>query len=147
MLLDQMQAEDIVQNIFIKLYENFDKIINHQSILFWLFKTTKNELMDHYRNKKSKAIYNYSLDPEEIALESKNSFEREFDNKEILHLIEAELNAMNPEFKEIFILREYSQLSYKEIATVLGINEELVKSRLFKIRKKLINNISKFVDE
>ena len=103
--------------------------------------------MDHYRNKKSKAIYNYSLDPEEIALESKNSFEREFDNKEILHLIEAELNAMNPEFKEIFILREYSQLSYKEIATVLGINEELVKSRLFKIRKKLINNISKFVDE
>lgn len=64
-----------------------------------------------------------------------------------MNLIETGLKRMDVEIKEIFILREYSQLSYKEIASVLGINEDLAKSRLFGIRKKLIHNISKIVNE
>jgi len=47
--------------------------------------------------------------------------------------------------KEIFILRELSGLSYKEIANLIGISEELVKSRLFEIRKKLREKISKYI--
>lgn len=47
--------------------------------------------------------------------------------------------------KEIFILRELSCLSYKEITNLMDISEELVKSRLFEIRKKLREKISKFI--
>jgi DNA-directed RNA polymerase specialized sigma24 family protein len=43
-------------------------------------------------------------------------------------------------------LKEYSGLSYKEIATLMTIDEELVKSRLYKARQKLINRISKLVE-
>jgi DNA-directed RNA polymerase specialized sigma24 family protein len=42
-------------------------------------------------------------------------------------------------------LKEYSGLSYKEIATLMEIDKELVKSRLYKVRQKLINRISKLV--
>lgn len=45
-------------------------------------------------------------------------------------------------FKEVFILKEYALMSYKEIACILGIDEELVKSRLYKARQKLIDKIS-----
>ena len=53
---------------------------------------------------------------------------------------------MNIEFREVFILREYTGLSYKEIASLLEIDEDLVKSRLYKARQKLVNKISKLVD-
>ncbi len=54
-----------------------------------------------------------------------------------------ELDNMNEDFREVFILREYSGLNYKEIASLLKIDDELVKSRLYKARQKLINKISK----
>jgi RNA polymerase sigma-70 factor (ECF subfamily) len=49
------------------------------------------------------------------------------------------------EQKEIFILKEYSGLKYSEIGNVLGIDEKLVKSRLNKVRNKLINRVSKLL--
>jgi RNA polymerase sigma factor (sigma-70 family) len=52
---------------------------------------------------------------------------------------------MNEDFSEVFILKEYSGLSYKEIASLLEIDEDLVKSRLYKARQKLINKISKIL--
>ncbi|MCK7525290.1 MAG: hypothetical protein MZV64_50615 [Ignavibacteriales bacterium] len=54
-----------------------------------------------------------------------------------------ELEVMNEDFSEVFVLKEYSGLSYKEIASLLEIDEDLVKSRLYKARQKLINKISK----
>ena len=53
---------------------------------------------------------------------------------------------MNEDFSEVFMLKEYSGLSYKEIASLLEIDEDLVKSRLYKARQKLINKISKLVE-
>jgi RNA polymerase sigma factor (sigma-70 family) len=55
----------------------------------------------------------------------------------------AELEVMNEDFSEVFVLKEYSGLSYKEIASLLEIDEDLVKSRLYKARQKLISKISK----
>ena len=44
------------------------------------------------------------------------------------------------------MLKEYSGLSYKEIASLLDIDDELVKSRLYKARQKLVNKISKLIE-
>jgi len=48
-----------------------------------------------------------------------------------------ELNNMNPEQSEVFLLKEYSGMSYRQIAELMEISEELVKSRLYKVREKL----------
>jgi RNA polymerase sigma-70 factor (ECF subfamily) len=56
-----------------------------------------------------------------------------------------ELELLPQEQKEVYLLREYSGLSYKEIADIQQIDEELVKSRLFKTRQKLIKKVSKLV--
>ena len=145
MLNDKMYADDIVQDVFIKLFENLNNIHNKQSVQFWLFKTARNELMTFFRSTKNKKLIFQSVDLDEVEIESRHSLEEEIENKEINKLIMIELDNMNEDFREVFILREYSGLNYKEIASLLEIDEDLVKSRLYKARHKLINIISKLV--
>lgn len=145
MLNDQMQADDTVQDVFIKLFENLDNIHNKQSIQYWLFRTARNEILGLFRNQANKKLYTNSVDIEDIQIGSDSALTEEIENKELSKLILIELNQMNTDFKEVFVLREYSGLSYKEIAVLLAIDEELVKSRLFKARQKLANRISKLV--
>lgn len=146
MSADRMLTDDIVQDVFIKLYQNMDSIRNKQSIQFWLFKSARNELYTIFRNTKLKKLYNESEDLEEIEIEDSVSLVDEFDFKELNKMVIDELEKLNPDQKEIFILKEYSGLSYKEIATLMEIDEELVKSRLYKVRQKLIKKISKLVE-
>ena len=141
-----MRADDIVQDVFIKLFENLDRIHNKKSIQFWLFKTARNEILALFRSTKDKKLYTNKIDPEDVNLEDPLSLADEIESKELRKLILKELDSINDDFREVFILKEYSGLSYKEIASVLEIDEELVKSRLYKARQKLINRISKFVE-
>ena len=143
MLNDKMRADDIVQDVFIKLFENLNNIHNKQSIQFWLFKTARNEMMAFLRNTKNKKFITEVVDIDTYEIENKTSLADELENTELKKLILNELEVMNEDFSEVFILKEYSGLSYKEIASLLDIDEDLVKSRLYKARQKLINKISK----
>ena len=142
---DRMQTDDIVQNVFIKLYQNLDLIRNKDSILAWLFRSARNELYSLYRDTKLKKLYRESEDYNEIEQETDYSLSEEIENKELNEIIMKELENINPDQKEIFILKEYSGLSYKEIAVLIEIEEELVKSRLYKVRQKLIKRVSKLL--
>jgi len=141
-----MLTDDILQNVFIKLYQNLDSIRSKQSIQFWLFKSARNELYTLFRNTKLKKLYNEAEDYAEIEIEDTVSLSDEFEIRELNKLIMNELEKISPEQKEIFILKEFSGLSYKEIASLLEIDEELVKSRLYKVRQKLIKRISRYVE-
>jgi RNA polymerase sigma-70 factor (ECF subfamily) len=143
---DKMHADDIVQDVFIKLFENLINIQNRQSVQFWLFKTARNEILTFYRSIKNKKLITNSVDISKVEIESPLLITDEIENKEMNKLILKELDLMNEDFKEVFVLKEFSGLSYKEIASLLEIDEELVKSRLYKARQKLINKISKLVE-
>ncbi|GBD89145.1 ECF RNA polymerase sigma-E factor [bacterium BMS3Abin03] len=138
MVSDKMIAEDIVQNVFIKLYENLGKIRNRKSISFWLFKTARNEIYSYFRNRKRKSDFR-AANIDEIEIHSQENIESDFQLKEMKELLLKKLDEFPEEQKEIFIMREYGGLSYKEISSILEINIDLVKSRLFKTRKKLMN--------
>ncbi len=140
-----MQADDIVQDVFIKLFENLDNIHNKQSIQFWLFKTARNQMVGFLRSTKTKKLISETADIDEVEISSDSSLEEEIENKELNKLILNELENMNEDFREVFVLKEYSGLGYKEIASLIDIDEDLVKSRLYKARQKLINKISKLV--
>jgi RNA polymerase sigma-70 factor (ECF subfamily) len=145
MLNDKMRSDDIVQDVFIKLFENLDNIHNKQSIQFWLFKTARNQMIGFLRSTKTKKLISETADIDEVEISSDLSLEDEIENKELNKLILNELENMNEDFREVFVLKEYSGLSYKEIASLIDIDEELVKSRLYKARQKLIKKISKLV--
>lgn len=147
MINDRLTCEDIIQNVFLKLFENLNRIRNNDSIQYWLFSTVRNEIYSYYRKKKVRIDQNCYEDADEIEIESHHQIEYDYDNKEMKEIILRELNKMAIEQREVFLLKEYGGLSYKEIADVMKINEELVKSRLFKTRQKLIKRLSKIVAE
>ena len=83
-----------------------------------------------------------SEDTSDVEKISSENIEYQFELKEMKNLILNELEKMSIEQKEIFLLKEYGGLSYKEISAISNINENLVKSRLYKTRQKLINRLS-----
>ena len=147
MIGNQTTCEDIVQNVFLKLYENLNTIKNKSSINFWLFKSARNEIYTIYRQKNIRVDqYNVSS-TEDLEINSKQNLVEEFERKEIKELINIELSYLAIEQREVFILKEFGGLSYKEISTIMDIDENLVKSRLFNIRKKIIKNVSRILEE
>ena len=68
MINDKMMCEDIVQNVFLKFFENLNVIRNKSSINFWLFKTARNEIYTYFRRKKIRVDQFGVLDSDEIEL-------------------------------------------------------------------------------
>jgi len=137
-----MIAEDITQSVFLKLFENFDSLNNKDSANYWLFRTARNEYFNFYKREKRKSEINESIIS---AKQNELELETVIELKEMKNIILAELDKMEVEQKEIYLLKEYGGLSYMEISKTLEIDIKLVKSRLYKVRQKLINKISKLV--
>lgn len=145
MIYDKMACEDIIQNVFLKLFENMDKIRNAGSMQYWLFTTARNEVFTYFRNKRIRVDQFYVQDSDEIDVLSNDHLDIDYEQKELKDLINSELERMAFEQREVFLLKEYGGLSYKEIAAMMKIDEELVKSRLFKTRQRLIKRLSKIL--
>ena len=142
MIYDKMVCDDIIQNSFIKLFENLDKIQNKESVQYWLFTTVRNEIYTHFRRKKIKVDQFNVADVDDTNIISDDKIDYDFEQKEVRELIMIELNKMAIDQRDVFLLKEYGGLSYKEIAVMMNINEELVKSRLHKTRQRLIRKLS-----
>jgi len=137
-----MVCDDIIQNAFIKLFENLDRIRNKESIQYWLFTTVRNDIYSYFRSKKVKIDRFNFEDTNDVDVESGDKVDYDFEQREIRELIMNELNKMSIDQRDVFLLKEYGGLSYKEISVMMNIDEELVKSRLYKTRQKLIKKLS-----
>jgi len=146
MIGNKMTCEDIIQNVFTKFFEKLESINKSDSINFWLFKTTRNEIYSYYRKKKIYIDQFRVEDTDELDIESEFNIEENFENKEIDEQIRKELDNMAIEQRDVYLLKEYGGFSYKEIAETMSIDENLVKSRLFKVRKRLIDKLSKSIN-
>jgi len=143
MLKDTDLTKDVVQNVFMKLFSNLNKIKNKSSIQSWIFTTTRNEIFTVYRKRKIRNEVNYDLTDEQFSILTENQITEMYEKKELKELILKNLEQLPQEQKEVFLLKEYGQLSYREIAGLLKIDEGLVRSRLYKTRQKLILLLSK----
>ena len=130
----KMITEDIVHNVFMRLYDKFETINEQEKIDRWLFSTARNEAMGYFRKMKIRGE-----DPIENSASTPDASNpaREFESLEIRDIIEKELAEMEPGQSEVFRLKAISDMSYRDIAEILTISEDLVKSRLFKARQKL----------
>ena len=142
MLNDEMAAEDIVQNVFLKFYENIERLRDKDKAKYWLFTTARNEIFNLFRKKNYKIDRFKSADVETIENSGEENPAEILESKELSALIMNRLEKFPPEQKEVYLLKEYGGLSYKEISAVMNTAEEKVKSRLYLARRKLIKEIS-----
>ncbi len=138
-------AKDVTHNVFLKLFDNLALIRDKTKITAWIFATARNEIYGELRGAKK-----FAVDFDEATRFLQADYERynpesDAEKNDLKSIIETELENFSEINREIFVLREYAGLSYKEIAETLNLETEKIKSRLFKIRKKLIERISKLI--
>lgn len=138
----RMTAEDIVHNVFVKFYDNMETVTGTEKTERWLFSVARNEAMGYFRSQKIRNAEDIDLN---AGLHDDETPEGEYEKSEIRGLMEMELNGMPTEQSEVFRLKEISGMSYREVAAVLKITEDLVRSRLYKARQKLKTAIMKLI--
>jgi len=140
-------AEDLTQDVFLKIYSNLASFDTARgSLQVWITTMTRNLLVDNFRRTKNQRATS-SLDEgweavEELKpidrLTSKGPSQHEIAaQKELSAMVQNALARVSVELREAVILRDLQDMDYKEIAQVLGIPEGTVKSRISRGRAEL----------
>ncbi|NCC73171.1 MAG: sigma-70 family RNA polymerase sigma factor [Sphingobacteriia bacterium] len=133
MLHNFSTAEELTQDVFVKAYEHLGKFNFNSRFFSWLYRIAINDAISYNQKKKNWSTEQYIPEsPEKSAEEIIIADEKQ----QVLNHCIHQLTEKN---KAVIILKYYEHLSYEEIAEVLSINEEKVKSRLFEARKALKN--------
>lgn len=122
-------AEDIIQNTFYKVYTLLDDL-TESNLRPWFFRVSLNEYIDLKRKKEQQNIYLTEEIYSKLQLPD-CEFDTILNKDEIVYL----LKDIKKEYKEIFFLKYYYDLSYEEIALILDIRVDSVKQKLYRARR------------
>ena len=145
LLNNQSEACDVVQEVFLKVFRNIGNFRGQSTLKTWIYRITVNEAHNarrwFFRHRRREveldANPNETRDWEEIIPDnSRSPFDAAFDRERHV-MIEAALDRINPIFRESVVLRDITDLSYEEIAGVLGVSLGTVKSRILRGREAL----------
>lgn len=137
---DENQAQDIVQNVFLKLWVQKDKIYLVKRLSSFLYKSVYNEFIDQYRQTK-KVL---PLEKKHIDMLS-DWLENEDDKKlnKLIHLVEHEIQQLPKKCKHVFLLSKKEGLTHIEIAEYLQISVKSVEAHITNAYKLLKSKIEK----
>ena len=129
MLGNYEDARDATQSAFIKAYEHLDTFDPDQRFFNWLYRILKNECLNTLRARRPSEPVSLGL-PAGRGVDPVEMTERH-------EAVQAALMALSMEYREVVVLRHFTDLSYDEIAATIGIPTKTVKSRLYTARQRL----------
>lgn len=135
---DKLLAEDVVQNVMVKIWRNRRKIQIKSSLKKYLYRSCYNELVDVY--KKNKKEFNYIQQVQKEALEVFENMEEEFLQDKLNHLKKA-IEQLPPKCKEVFELNKLQGYGYRESSEMLGISIKTVENQISKAMKTIRNQL------
>lgn len=147
---DEENANDLVQETYLKAYRFIDSYQKGTNSKAWLFKILKNEFINNYR-KKSKQLnavdfdsllnYHESDDPQYVgSLDLRQEIFQNMMGDEVTIAV----NKLPVEFKTIIILCDVEGFTYEELSKILDIPIGTVRSRLFRARNMLKEHLRKY---
>jgi RNA polymerase sigma-70 factor (ECF subfamily) len=132
---DREIAEDLCHEAFIKLMERPNLLPDLDQCKFWLIRVVKNLSLNHEKRKnREKAAF---LKLTRLIASATESSEKQLIQEETRSTIQKALDALPYNLRAPLVFREYGDLSYKEIGSILGISENNVKVRIFRARENL----------
>ena len=138
MLQQEQDAEEVTQDVFIQIHQKLVHFRFESSLKTWIYRIAVNTTLNH-RKKKSrerKKILNFRNQAQQEGADvSYQSLYKEDYNQAISRLLEA----LNPEQRICIILRSVENLNYEEIAEVLKVNVNTVRSRVMRAREKMMS--------
>ena len=144
-------AEDVVQDAFLKAYENLGQFQEQSKFYTWLVRIAVNEALMKLRRRRPER--NISLDqevqteddsiPREVADWSPNP-EQLYNQSELRDILSRTIQGLPPSFRTVFVLRDVEGLSTEETAEALELSIPAVKSRLLRARLQLRERLNRY---
>ncbi len=134
-------AEDLTQEVFIRIYRTLDQYDAKQGDLSnWLMRLARNLIIDDYRHRQRNPQDSYAEDVEEHSFHLKavgGSMQKEMERRELARQVQEGIDKLPTDLRTCVILRDIEELSYLEIVELLKIPEGTVKSRINRGRIEL----------
>ncbi len=128
-------AMDVSQEAFIRAYRNFKSFNGKGNFFTWYYSILKNLCLNFIRDRKRKNETEYIEFKEDGHSQSKP--DEAIESKELTEKLQEAIDELDFDYREVIILKEFEDHTYKEIAEILNIPVGSVMSRLFYARKKL----------
>ena len=144
-------AEDVLQETFLKAYEHLDQFQGNSKFYTWIVRIAVNQaLMKLRRRRTDKSV---SLDEtidtgedtvtREVAAWDEDP-EQRFSREELAEILDTAVQDLAPTYRSVFLLRDVDDLSTEETADALGISIPAVKSRLLRARLQLREKLTRY---
>jgi len=144
-------AEDVVQDAFLKAYQNLGQFQGQSKFYTWLVRIAVNEALMRLRRRRPERMVSIDEDlkteedsmPREIADWSPNP-EQQYTQAELKEILGKTIQGLPPSFRTVFVLRDVEGLSTEETAVALELSVPAVKSRLLRARLQLRERLNKY---
>jgi RNA polymerase sigma-70 factor, ECF subfamily len=144
-------AEDVVQDAFLKAYENLEQFQGQSKFYTWLVRIAVNEALMKLRKRRPERTVSLDEDvkteedslPREVADWSPNP-EQQYSQAELKDILTRTIQGLPQGFRTVFVLRDVEGLSTEETAEALDLSIPAVKSRLLRARLQLRDRLSRF---
>src|SRR5512140_133635 len=144
-------AEDVVQDAFLKSYENLKNFQEQSKFYTWLVRIAVNEALMRLRRRRPERMVSLDEDvkteedsmPREVADWTPNP-EQQYSQEELREILQRTIQGLPSSFRTVFVLRDVEGLSTEETAEALGLSIPAVKSRLLRARLQLRERLNKY---
>lgn len=128
LLGDPDAAEDILQNVFLKLWIGRERLDEDRSIVNYLLVCVRNEIFDYLRLKYNQiVVHGISAEQEDLS----SDIEAGIELTELAGTIDTVIRQMPPQRQRVFMMSRYERMSAKEIAQAIGISERTVERHIY----------------
>jgi RNA polymerase sigma-70 factor (ECF subfamily) len=143
------QAEDLTQDVFLKLYKSLDTFDRRANFQTWLISVSRNLCIDHYRSvRKERETINRDVDPADVTpIAAEPAADKRLEQRDRVALLRVALDKLAPTLRTAVMLRDIQELTYQEIAERLNLPEGTVKSRINRGRTELARQIQRLRDQ
>jgi RNA polymerase sigma-70 factor (ECF subfamily) len=144
-------AQDVVQDAFLKAYQNLEQFQGNSRFYTWLVRIAVNEALMKLRKRRNEKTVSLDEDvetedgsiPREVADWSPNP-EQLYGKSELGDILKKTIQGLPPGFRTVFVLRDVEGLSTEETADMLGLSVPAVKSRLLRARLQLRERLARY---
>jgi len=128
-------ANDVLQNVFIKVWRSLENFRQESGLYTWLYRIATNESLTHIEQTKRKAAY--SLSDHESALANRLKSEKGFDANRLEWKLQMAIQSLPDRQRAVFLLRYYDEMPYEKMSKVLETSEGSLKASYHHAAKKV----------
>ena len=151
MLGANSDAEDIAQQVFIRIWKSAPRYKPKAKFTTFLFTITRNLVFNESRRRSRKKEYSIEEREEEFNIQSEDSGttapDEQLLHNELEKAVDKAINSLPEKQRLAVILRRYENMPYDEISQVVGLSISAVKSQLFRARHTLKESLQQYLDE